>query len=323
MSGQEVTFLERDSTVDAIRKSGLKLILGGREHLIQKITVVPSIDQAMEMPRFDVGILAIKSFDTEAFIETITPFKRQLPVILCLQNGVENEDLLRQALGKNAVISGSVTSAVGRINVGQIILEKLRGVGIAGEHPLVDDLLKIFNGSGLNAKKYQDETSMKWSKLLTNLLANASAAILNMLPAEIYSIPGLFALEMLQLREAMKVMEAIGCKVIDLPSTPVRLLAMGARLPFSISQPLMKNLLGKGRGNKKPSLMIDLQRDTRHSEVEFLNGAVARFGKKLGVVTPVNQFFTETLLSLIGSEEQKNSFDHHPEKLLDPLISLL
>jgi len=47
---------------------------------------------------------------------------------------------------------------------------------------------------------------MKWSKMLTNLPANATAAILDMTPAEVFSHPSLFQLEMRMLREALAVM---------------------------------------------------------------------------------------------------------------------
>jgi 2-dehydropantoate 2-reductase len=316
---QEVTFLDRETTAIEIRQSGLSMVLDGIEYRMQNVPVISSLQQALEQTPFDLGILAIKSFDTQSFVETLSPFKDKVPIILCLQNGVENEALLRQAIGKEKVISGSVTSAVRRIKAGQIILEKLRGIGMAGDTPMIDDLIMIFNHAGLNARKYGNETSMKWSKLLTNLLANASAAILNMLPGEIFSNPALFKLEMCQLREAISVMKAMDCPVVDLPATPVRLLAMGAGLPFSVSQPVMNKFLSKGRGDKKPSLLIDMQNNSEYSEVDYLNGAVVRFGENLGIQTPVNRLLTDTLIAMIKDRINRVEFDHHPEKLFDKL----
>ena len=69
---------------------------------------------------------------------------------------------------------------------------------------------------------------MKWSKMLTNLLANASSAILDMPPAEIFADPRLFRIEILMLREALQVMHAQDISVVDLPATPVRALAFAA-----------------------------------------------------------------------------------------------
>ncbi len=59
-----------------------------------------------------------------------------MPPILCLSNGVDNEPALAALLGADKVIAGTVTSSVARRALGDIVLEKLRGVGVADGHPL-------------------------------------------------------------------------------------------------------------------------------------------------------------------------------------------
>jgi 2-dehydropantoate 2-reductase len=157
---------------------------------------------------------------------------------------------------------------------------------------------------------------MKWSKMLTNLPANATAAILNMTAAEVFSHPGLFRLEMQMLREALAVMKRQGIRVVDLPGTPTRLLALGIKLPALLSRPLLAKAVGGGRGGKMPSFHIDLHSGRGRSEVEWLNGAVVRYGKKTGVPTPVNQMLTETLMGLTRGEIALAEFNRQPEKLL-------
>jgi 2-dehydropantoate 2-reductase len=158
---------------------------------------------------------------------------------------------------------------------------------------------------------------MKWSKLLTNLLANATSAILDLPPAEIYSHPGLYALEVRQIREALAVMRQVGASVVDLPGTPVRALAALMRsFPAWIGRPLAVRFLGRGRGNKMPSFHIDLYNGHLRSEVAYLNGAVVRFGERLGVKTPVNRLLTETLTQLAALEIPLDTFRRNPEKLL-------
>jgi 2-dehydropantoate 2-reductase len=159
---------------------------------------------------------------------------------------------------------------------------------------------------------------MKWSKMLTNLLANASSAILDMTPAEIFAHPGLYKLEIAQLREALAVMQAQHIQVVDLPGTPVRLLAWIIRsLPLSISRPLLARAVGGGRGGKMPSFHIDLHGGRGQSEVDYLNGAVVRFGERTGVPTPVNRLLNETLLRLTRGEIPLEQFSRQPEKLLE------
>lgn len=318
--GQKVTFLEKQDSAKKIQQSGLSMMIEGKEIIFPDIDVASSLTEVFKKSSFDYGVLAIKSFDTMAFAETIREYRTELPAIICFQNGVENERTLREAIGTEKVIAGTVTSAIGRLDVGRIILEKRRGIGLAGSYSSVNELVKIFNEANMNARAFMHEGSMKWSKLLTNLLANASSAVLNMLPGEVFEDPSLFKLEMCQLREAIRVMKALGCQVIDLPSTPVRMLAFGSMMPFKISHILMKNLLGKGRGEKKPSLMIDFQRGSPESEIAYLNGAVARFGDQLGIPTPVNHGLMDTLTSMIADPSLGALFDHQPEKLVKRIL---
>jgi 2-dehydropantoate 2-reductase len=152
--------------------------------------------------------------------------------------------------------------------------------------------------------------------MLTNLVANASSAILDMTAAEIFSHPGLFKMETRMLSEALAVMDAQGIKVVDLPGTPVRALAWGTRLPEFIARPFMSKAIGGGRGGKMPSFHIDLRAGRGKSEVDYLNGAVVRAGAKLGIPTPVNRLLTDTLVALTNGEPSMASFSHQPEKLL-------
>jgi 2-dehydropantoate 2-reductase len=235
---------------------------------------------------------------------------------LCLQNGVENEAMLAAALDSRRVIPGTLTSAIGRRAVGDIILERLRGLGVAAGYSLSDRLVAAGVDAGLNTRLFPSAPAMKWSKLLTNLLANPTSAILDMTPAEIFAHPGLHRLEVEQLRETLRVMAKQGIRVVDLPGTPVRLLALATRLPLSISRPLMLRSIGKGRGNKMPSFHIDLHSGRGRSEVEYLHGAVVRAGDKLGIPTPVNHRLTEILHGLTIGQIPVDAYRHKPDKLV-------
>ncbi|MFN3490844.1 MAG: ketopantoate reductase family protein, partial [Anaerolineales bacterium] len=80
---------------------------------------------------------------------------------------------------------------------------------------------------------------------------------------------------------------------------------------------------GGGRGNKMPSFHIDLYSGRGKSEVEYLNGAVVREGKKLGIAAPANELLTNTLLSLTKKEIPLEEFANQPEKLLKRLQECL
>lgn len=320
LSGQKVVFVDRPAVIAQVQQNGLRLRLGQREHRLKNIQIFESLDEAFGQGPFDAAMVAVKSFDTQNFIDGISTFWRDLPPLISFQNGVENEAVLASALGADRVIAASVTTAIGKGSGGEIILEKLRGIGFASEHPIVDDLLQVFQAAGLKPVRYAQADSMKWSKMLTNVIANASSAILDMTPVQIYATPTLYRMEILQLRELLKVMAAMHIEVTDLPGTPVRLLARAIQfLPLAISQPLLTNAVGGGRGEKMPSFHIDLHQGRKQSEVDYLNGAVVRFGEKCNVSTPVNQFLNKTLLALSSGEKPMFTYRNNPVKLLQDL----
>jgi 2-dehydropantoate 2-reductase len=78
----------------------------------------------------------------------------------------------------------------------------------------------------------------------------------------------------------------------------------------------MMKAVGGGRGGKMPSFHIDLYSGRGTSEVEWLNGAVVRYGVKASVPTPINKVLTDTLQALTKGELPLKTFDRQPEKLL-------
>ncbi len=315
-SGQQVVFLERPGVAQSIRDQGLRVQTKTVELRVAKPELVENIQQALELGRYDAAILAVKSFDTLGLLQSLQPVADHLPPLICFQNGVENEPLIARFLGTERVIYGTVTTAIGRRGLGNVVVEKLRGVGVANYHERAPGLLDALNQAGLQAQSFSNGPAMKWSKMLTNLQANASSAILDMTPGEIFAHPGLFRLEMRMLREALRVMKAQELAVVDLPHTPVRAFAALIQAPAAISKPLLQRALGAGRGGKMPSFHIDLHQGRGRSEVDYLNGAVVRFGQKCNIPTPINQFFNETLLDLSEGRLALETYAHRPEEFL-------
>lgn len=317
VGGNRVVFLETPEMAARISKSGLGLKIQEKVFKFESPTVAGSLEECLALGPYEAAIFAIKSFDTDSALTEIGLHLREIPPVLCLQNGVENEEKIARVLGEDRVIAGTVTSAIGRLPSGEVVLERLRGVGIAGSTSLIEKILTAFNQSGLNGKAFASARAMKWSKMLTNLISNASSAILKMPPAEVFSDPDLYRMEIEQLRETLLVMDAMGCPIVNLPGTPVQLLAAAARyLPLKFSQPLLRKAVGSGRGAKMPSLYLDLHSGRGKSEVEYLNGAVVRYGEMLGIPTPVNRLLYETLARMVAGEIPLDEFSQHPARLI-------
>ena len=325
LAGHQVVFVEQPKVVEELHQRGLRLDLTLDKRRQTKdalrvdpasFVVVSTLEEALRYGPFDVALFALKSFDTQVALEGIKPYVDKMPPFLCLSNGVSNEVAIAEVLGKDKVIYGTVTSAIGRRAAGDIVLERLRGIGIAKGHLLSERLNNALNGAFLNSQLFEDANSMKWSKMLTNLMANPTSAILDMTAAEIFANRNLYKLEIAMLRECLAVMKAQGFKVVDLPGTPVRALAFATNLPIWLSKPLLGRAAGAGRGGKMPSFHIDLHSGRGKSEVEYLHGAVVRAGEKFNVPTPVNKVLTETLVALTNKEIPLEEFSHKPQKLL-------
>ena len=343
LAGHQVVFVEQPEMVKELRQKGLRLDLTidesvalrlskGRKRALRGVAgtkdafiidprsfvIEPSLKEALKFGPFDTAIFALKSFDTVSAMEGLKPFADKLPPLLCLSNGVENEQALARVLGADKVIYGTVTSAIGRRGPGDIVLEKLRGVGVAAGHPLSEKLVTTLDRAFLKCRLYPEAHSMKWSKMLTNLIANPTSAILNMTAAQVFANRKLYKLEIDMLKECLAVMKAQNLKVVDLPGTPVKALAFATKLPLWLSKPFLSRAAGSGRGAKMPSFHIDLYsaRSRGQSEVQYLHGAVVREGKARGIPTPVNELLTDTLMALTKKEIPLEEYANQPEKLL-------
>jgi len=322
-NGNLVYFFDRQEMVSRIQQSGIKIQRADKTTIsIDKPNISSDLAALLKVEKFDCAIFAVKSFDTESLIGQLNEFQSQIPPIVCLQNGVENEITLEKQLPFVEIIAGSVTTAIGKTGTNEIMVEKLRGIGIHNKGSLSERLVIEMIASGLRAQLFSNADDMKWSKMVTNLTSNALSAILGMTPAEVLQNNQLYRLEIEQLREALRVMKAYHYKVVDLPGTPVRLFCWVVKyLPPVLSKKILVQFIAKGRGAKMPSFHIDLVSGRGKSEVDFLNGAVVRFGEKLKVNTPVNLFLTKTLIALTEGRIERSEYLHQPEKVIDYFIN--
>lgn len=325
LAGHRVVFIEQPSIVGELQARGLRLDVSIDRHRAasepllvapSSIGCVSSLGEALHQGPFDIAIFAMKSYDTAVALEEIKPFKERMPPILSLQNGVDNEPAIAAELGNDHVIAGSVTCSIARIAAGEIVLEKARGIGIATGHPFSRQLVMALNSARLNAHLYPHAADMKWSKLLANLPGSATSAIVDMSPAEVFAHPGLYALEMQMAKEALAVIAGQGAQVVNLPKIPVRALALAMHLPSFLARPVMMKVVGGGRGGKMPSFHIDLHAGRRKSEVEYLHGAIVRYGEKAGIPTPVSRLLTETLLAMVRGDIPIADFSRQPDRLI-------
>lgn len=314
-----VTVLGRRPHVASIRTWGLVVESSGGRTVSKAVDSVTSLDDLAAPP--DLVILTVKAYQVPESLALLSGVLARPDVaVVVLENGIGGEETVAGVIGGDRTVSGAVTIAVEMERPGTVRRHTSGGgialapVGIAAPAGRVAEM---FRASGLPIRVYPDAAQMKWSKLLLNILANAAAAILDLPPGAIAHDPRLFALERAAFREAVAVMRALGLRPVALPGYPVPLLVRLMAAPPWAGQTALRRALGRGRGEKMPSLWHDLERGRRQNEVAVLNGAVVLEGDRHRVPVPVNRTLTDVLLALAEGHADREAYRHKPAALLD------
>jgi 2-dehydropantoate 2-reductase len=284
----------------------------------RSVTVAGSPESVAGVP--DLILLAVKMPDLAGAIETAAAWPAA--TVLAVQNGVGADALLLARRPSGGLIAGSLTTSVERVGEGTIRRLSRGGIVLApvrGEvGGIIDGLIRAFAAGGLRARSTGNSAALRWSKLLVNLIGNATGAIVDIEPMAIYRDRGLFRLERRQLAEALAVMDGLQLRPIKLFGADTRLLRLAAGLPGPLVQPVLIWVVAAGRGGKRPSLRIHLDAGSAApSEVEWLNGAVVRAATGLGRQAPVNARLAELVEACNQEPERRAWFRGRPDRLIE------
>jgi 2-dehydropantoate 2-reductase len=262
-------------------------------------------------------VLSVKMFDLREAVESCAVWPSA--VVLTVSNGIGAEEIVG-GVRDAGLIAGSVTSSVEIGQDGTVARLNRGGIGLAsvrGEvDPTITSLAEAFASAGLRVVRREDAAAMKWSKLVGNLVGNATSAILDMSPGEVYGDAGAYRIERRQLMEAFAVMDGMGLAPVSLPGADVRLLRLGLRLPVQVGRPIIRRFIAGGRGRKDPSLRLHAASGSGPSEVEWLNGAVDRGARRLGRVAPVNRRLTAIVREILADPDRRAWFRGRPDRLV-------
>lgn len=267
-----------------------------------------------------VIVLAVKMFDLAAAVDSCAAWP-PAPV-LTVSNGIGAEELVAGARS-GRILAGSITTSVELAGPGEVVRLNRGGIALApyrGDvESLADELVEAFGKAGLRSMRQPDAPAMKWSKLVANLVANATSAILDLPAGEIYADPAGYRIERRQLLEAFAVIRRLGLEPVALPGVDVRLLRVGLRLPDAVARPVIAGVVGGARGGKDPSLRLHAASGDGRSEVEWLNGAVASAAERLGGRAPVNRALGDLVAEVLADEIRRAWFRRRPDRLLEAL----
>jgi len=267
-------------------------------------------------------LIAVKMPDLAGAITTAQAWP-EAPV-LAVENGIGADEALLAGRPRGGLIAGSLTTSIERTEDGSIERLSPGGIVLAPVRGDVGGLLRqerdAFIAGGLRARATADPAAMRWSKLLINLMGNASGAIVDLDPVAVYRDRHLFQVERRQMAEALAAMRGLGLRPIKLFAADTRLLPIAARLPDPLVQPILVRVVAAGRGGKRPSLHLHLAAGSaRRTEVDWLNGAVARAAAGLGQAAPVNARLAELVEECNQDPGRWAWFRGRPDRLFEAI----
>lgn len=283
MHGNEVTLINRNAgLVEAIQSRGLLMRTTAGQQVVRAHAAV----NAVGLESVDLVIVLVKSFHTQEAMQAAINLVGPQTVVMSLQNGLGHEDILSDIVGRGHVLCGKTYVGGVMLEPGSII------AGTAGKETLIGELdgtlssrahaiAETFNAAGLTTTVSDNILGTMWDKLLINVATGAVSSISRLPYGPLYQIPEIEATAIGAVQEAMNVASACG---VELSYTDPR----AAWLKASSGLP----------GDFKTSMLQSLEKGSV-TEVDFINGAVVRWGQKCGVATPVNQ----TLLACIKGIE--------------------
>ena len=270
-AGEQVWFIARGEHLKAMQANGLQ-VTGVLGDFTIKVTAT---DDPVEAGVADLVVFGVKSYDTEAAAERMKPMIGSRTTILCLQNGVDNEEKLAAVYGERAVLPAvvhifSAVSAPGVIAQTGGPRKITFGEPDGSVSPRVERIFEVFRKAEINCERSTRIMADLWEKFLFICAVGGMTALTRAPIGEIRSCPESRAM----LRAVMEEVAAV---------------ARAKRIPIAadaVAQ-AMQSVDGLAPGGRA-SLYHDLAAGKR-LELDALAGAVVRFGEETGVAIPMNR----------------------------------
>ena len=282
MGGKDVWFVARGKHLAAMRANGLCVNSSEGQFAIQpgKMT-----DNPAEIGPVDVVLFCVKSYDTDSAAEQLAPILTERTIVISLQNGVDNEEQIQKIIPAGTVYGGvayiySTITAPGVITETggpkKIVFGAMRGADDATRET-ARRILDILIEAGIKAELTDDISSALWNKFILMTSVGGLTALTRFTLGEILAVDETRSL----LTDAMREVEAIAK-------------ARGMNIEAGYVDKVFRTLRKSDNSNRS-SLYYDLIHE-KPMEIEALSGAVVRYGRALGIPTPIHKTIYGALL---------------------------
>nr|VTP04234.1 putative 2-dehydropantoate 2-reductase [Mycobacterium kansasii] len=279
-AGNDVVVIDRQQAgIEQIARHGLRVTGPGYEQLVPLRAATTAPAEAM-----DLIVLAVKAADVRTAAQQALPMLGVDTSVLTVQNGLGSAETVAGVVGDRRVAVG-IASGFGaaRIAPGHVRHNAMRAMRFGAytslPHETVESIARAWTQAGFDTAAVTDIAAMQWEKLICNVAYSAPCALTGMTVGQVMDDPEMGTVTRAAATEAWEVARASGIAVaVTDPIAHVR--AFGAAMP-----------------DAKPSALLDHE-TRRVSEIDVINGAVPRYGARVGVAAPVNATLTAVAKSV-------------------------
>jgi 2-dehydropantoate 2-reductase len=308
-AGENVTFIDSwPENVEAMRSKGLTVT-----HLrdvapftakVRALHVTDAQQLAKEDP-IDIAFVCMKSYDTAWATTLISQYLGPHGFIVSLQNCM-NEETIASIVGWGRVV-GSIASSItvdlcepGHVHRAAGKRAPAHTVFRVGEvHGRITEraqevcrLVSLADGGKVTANLWGE----RWSKLVTNAMANGLSACTGMVSRDLILNDTIRNFSTRVASEAIRVGQALGYVLEEVhhlnPETIARAGEGDEAARAEIDGHRIAEAKQSGGGEHRPSMGQDMVKG-RRTEIEFLNGLIVEKGKEVGIPTPANAALTD------------------------------
>ena len=287
-AGCEVTFIARGAQFDALSRKGLRIESPVQNANLRDLKVVRAPEECGPV---DVVVFVVKLYDTHSSASLLAPLLRPETAVVSFQNGVEGWSVIGDVVGADHVVGGIAYIPVDLTQPGQVRHKSSVAKLHFGEFNGVlsnrcRDFAEMLTESGIEAQVFDDIERDRierkiWEKFVFISALSGITALTRLPLGPILDDPHCASLYEAALRETQTVAER---KVTGFPAD-----CADRQLAFS------KTLVGTISGS-----MADDLASGKRLELDYLSGAVVRFGKELDVPTPVHAVIQASLHPFIN-----------------------
>jgi len=273
-AGEDVAFIARGRQLAAMREGGLDL-RSPRGDL--RLDVLRATDDPASIGPVDVVLFTVKLWSTEEAASQLAPLMGRDTAVISLQNGVEANDVLARAVGREHLMGGVCYIAAtldrpGSVHhsgqMARLVFGELGGKRTRRAEAFLEACTRA--KAGFDAELSADIDRAIWEKFVFIVGLSAITTLTRRPIGPVRSDPDTRALLLEVMREAVAVGRAKGV-AMD-PDFAEKRLAFVDTLPAEMTSSMHNDL---DRGNRL--------------EVGWLSGAVVRLGRETGVATPANR----------------------------------